>query len=51
MECPKCKNDLRIVNHKFIVKEGKVYVEQTLKCVNKNCTEDEIIIEKETSES
>lgn len=38
MECPQCKQQLRISNTTYPVIDNKAYVRQDMVCINKSCT-------------
>lgn len=38
MQCPECKQELRIAKTSYGVKEGKPYCFQDMVCINKRCT-------------
>ena len=57
MKCPRCQLELRITRSRNVIENDdrpdaptKLYVEQELSCLNKNCTNFEKIVETVRSE-
>ena len=42
--CPKCKTQLRIMNYKYVLRDGHLYMVQDLTCRNPNCENNGVVV-------